>query len=227
MIETACRLGLEGLIGKRRGSAYAHGRTKDWIKLKCTKRDVFVIGGYTWPDEARSDPGIGSLLVGQWGADGKLHYSGKVGAGYTMAASAQLRERLDAMKQAARPFAQATGHDTHATWVRPELVCDVTYNEWPEGGSLRHASFKGLRALEDKPAVAARTGRRTRGDRIVDETSGITKSEILAYYHDIAPWMLPHLSGRPAYEARFPLGLKGVRKMYLINITEPKRTTPI
>jgi bifunctional non-homologous end joining protein LigD len=205
ILATACRLGLEGVIGKRRGSTYSSRRSPHWIKLKCTRREEFVIGGYTWPDEARSDPGIGSLLVGQWDRDGALHYAGKVGAGYTMASSAQLRAQLDAIAQRERPFAETTGHDTHATWVRPELVCEVAYNDWPEGGALRHASFKGLRAPEDKPARAV-----TRS-KVVDATTGITVDELAGYYRDVARWMLPFIHRRHAYVARFPHGLAGER----------------
>jgi bifunctional non-homologous end joining protein LigD len=75
---------------------------------------------------------------------------------------------------------------------------------------LRHASFKGLRAHEDKPARAV-TGPRRRGSRVIDASTGITVDELAGYYRDVAPWMLPHLLGRPAYVARFPAGLGGVR----------------
>jgi bifunctional non-homologous end joining protein LigD len=241
LIATACRMGLEGVIGKRRGSHYVHRRSDDWIKLKCTQREEFVIGGYTWPDESRNDPGIGALLVGQMDEAGMLQYSGKVGTGYSGSASAALRKRLDGMAQHKRPFAGPTGHDSHAQWIRPELVCEVAYNEWPVGGSLRHASFKGLR--QDKaarevtrerpvPAMAesaapakARTQvqRRaknpmahelvkvTNAGRVIDPSTGLTKMDLVRYYAEIAPWMLPHLAGRHAYVARFPEGIEGIR----------------
>lgn len=227
----ACEMGLEGVIGKRRGSPYVHRRSDDWIKLKCAKRREFVIGGYTWPDESRHDPGIGALLVGQFDRHGALHYSGKVGTGYSGEVSAMLRRRLDTIAQRERPFAGSTGHDKHAQWVRPELVCEVSYNEWPEGGSLRHASFKGLR--EDKrtverqgpaasqAATPARSVLRappvhplikvTHGARVIDPSSGLTKMDLVRYYAEVSQWMLPHLKGRHAYVARFPTGLTGER----------------
>jgi bifunctional non-homologous end joining protein LigD len=213
-----------------------HRRSDDWVKLKCVQREEFVIGGYTWPDESRSDPGIGALLVGQFDGTGTLQYAGKVGTGFTWDMSAQLRQRLDALAQPKRPFAGPTGHDRWAQWVRPELVCEVAYNEWPERGSLRAASFKGLR--QDKPAVAigrevaaaaaptkgARTNikphtipgmkgqlRVTHGDRIMDASSGLTKLDLVRYYADVAAWALPHLKGRHVYVARFPEGIEGVR----------------
>ncbi|MBE7368553.1 DNA ligase D [Ramlibacter pallidus] len=212
ILSSACRLGLEGVIGKRRGSPYVQRRSDDWIKLKCVQRQEFVIGGFTWPDDARPS-GIGALLVGQRDADGVLQYAGKVGTGFTGEMSAALRQRLDAIARKKRPFAGPTGHDRHATWVAPDLVCEVTYNEWPEGGSLRHASFKGLR--EDKPAAAVVRERPaapavlqvTHGSRIVDPTTGLTKLDVVRYYASVAAWVLPHLRGRPAYIKRAPLGI--------------------
>ena len=218
ILQSACRLGLEGVIGKRRGSIYVQRRSDDWIKLKCTQRQEFVIGGFTWPDDSRPN-GIGALLVGYRDDAGELQYAGKVGTGFTGEVSAALRRRLEGMAVPRRPFAGATGHDRHATWVRPELVCEVTYNEWPQNGSLRHASFKGLR--EDKPAAAVERERPatasapaapmlrkvTHGKRVVDPSTGFTKLDVVRYYVEVAPWVLPHLQGRPAYIRRAPLGI--------------------
>jgi bifunctional non-homologous end joining protein LigD len=214
ILQSACKLGLEGVIGKRRGSIYVQRRSDDWIKLKCTQRQEFVIGGFTWPDDARP-AGIGALLVGYHDDAGELQYAGKVGTGYTGQVSAALRQRLEAMAQKKRPFAGPTGHDRHATWVRPELLCEVTYNEWPEGGSLRHASFKGLREDKDAPAVTRERPRAsappllkvTHGSRVIDPSSGLTKLDLVRYYAQAAPWALPHLKGRPAYIRRAPLGI--------------------
>ena len=212
ILASACRIGLEGVIGKRRGSIYVQRRSDDWIKLKCVRRQEFVIGGFTWPDDARPG-GIGALLVGVRDAAGVLQYAGKVGTGFTGEVSAALRQRLDAMALKQRPFAGPTGHDRHATWVRPELVCEVSFNEWPAGGSLRHASFKGLR--EDQPPVAvvreqpapAPALKITHGSRVLDPSSGLTKLDVARYYAAAARWAMPHLRGRPAYIRRAPLGI--------------------
>ncbi|HVE51863.1 MAG TPA: DNA ligase D [Ramlibacter sp.] len=214
ILTSACRLGLEGVIGKRRGSIYVQRRSDDWVKLKCVQRQEFVIGGFTWPDDSRPS-GIGALLVGQVDEDGVLQYAGKVGTGFTGELSAALRRRLDAMARKKRPFAGPTGHDRHATWVEPDLVCEVTYNEWPEGGSLRHAAFKGLR--EDKPAAAVVRERPaapavlkvTHGSRVIDPSTGLTKLDVVRYYASVAARVMPHLQGRPAYIKRASLGIAG------------------
>jgi len=213
IVATACKLGLEGVIGKRRGSAYVSRRSDDWIKLKCAQRQEFVIGGYTWPDASRTDPGLGALLVGHRDAAGLFQYAGKVGTGFSGEVSTQLRKRLDAIAQKTRPFAGPTGHDRHAQWVRPELVCEVQFNEWPQGGSLRHASFKGLR--EDKPvqAVSREAPPRelvkvTHGQRVIDPSTGLTKLDLARYYAEAAPWALPHLAGRHIFIRRAPGGLQ-------------------
>jgi bifunctional non-homologous end joining protein LigD len=216
LITSACQLGLEGVIGKRRGSPYRHRRSDDWIKLKCSFRQEFTIGGFTWPDESRSDAGIGALLVGYVDDQGALQYAGKVGTGFSGEMSAQLRRRLDAIAQPKRPFSGATGHDRHATWVRPSMVCEVEYREWPQEGSLRHASFKGLR--EDKPAPLvqrerpARPGKLTHAGKVLDPSTGLTKQDLAQYYADVADWALPHLAGRPVYVRRAPEGIH--RKMF-------------
>ena len=214
ILESACKLGLEGVIGKRRGSIYVQRRSDDWIKLKCTRRQEFVIGGFTWPDDARP-AGIGALLVGTHDAEGALQYAGKVGTGFTGEVSAALRQRLQAMAQKKRPFAGPTGHDRHATWVRPELLCEVAFNEWPQGGRLRHASFQGLREDKAAPAVTRERARAaappvpkvTHASRVIDPSTGLTKLDLVRYYAQAAPWALPHLRGRPAYIRRAPLGI--------------------
>lgn len=230
LLASACQLGLEGVIGKRRGSKYVHRRSDDWVKLKCVRRQEFVIGGYTWPDQSRADAGIGALLVGYFDDDGALQYAGKVGTGFGGETSADLRRRLDSMAVRKRPFSGATGHDTHAQWAEPRLLCEVAFNEWPEGGSLRHASFKGLRedkqpteARREEPVLfptksrpptiepAASAIRITHGARVIDPQGGFTKLDLAAYYAQVAKWMLPHLAGRHTYAVRFPTGIEGER----------------
>ncbi|HET8747053.1 MAG TPA: DNA ligase D [Ramlibacter sp.] len=151
MLESACRLGLEGVIAKRRGSAYVGRRSSDWIKLKCKLRQEFVIGGFTDPKGART--GVGSLLLGVHEEDGgKLRYAGNVGTGFNERTLADLRRRLDAIAQDRSPFEAGSGMPRGARWVRPELVCEVSFGEWTREGKIRHSVFHGLRS--DKPPEA-------------------------------------------------------------------------
>jgi bifunctional non-homologous end joining protein LigD len=150
MLNSACRLGLEGIIAKRRDSAYVCRRSSDWIKLKCKRRQEFVIGGWTDPKGSRT--GIGSLLLGVHEDDGKLRYAGNVGTGFNEETLRDLRHKLDALATPRSPFEAGTGIPRNAHWVKPELVCEVSFGEWTRDGKIRHAVFQGLRS--DKPADA-------------------------------------------------------------------------
>jgi bifunctional non-homologous end joining protein LigD len=150
LLDSACRLGLEGVIGKRRGSAYVCRRSTDWIKLKCSRRQEFVIGGWTDPKGSRT--GIGSLLLGVHDDDGKLRYAGNVGTGFNERSLRELRAELDALASDRNPFEAGTGLPRGAHWVKPELVCEVSFGEWTRDGKVRHSVFHGLRS--DKPAAA-------------------------------------------------------------------------
>jgi bifunctional non-homologous end joining protein LigD len=150
MLDSACRLGLEGVIAKRRDSAYVCRRSSDWIKLKCKLRQEFVIGGWTDPKGSRT--GIGSLLLGVHEDDGKLRYAGNVGTGFNEQTLRDLRRRLDALAAQRKPFDTGSGVPRDAHWVAPELVCEVSFGEWTRDGKIRHSVFHGLRG--DKPAEA-------------------------------------------------------------------------
>jgi bifunctional non-homologous end joining protein LigD len=150
IVSSACRLGLEGVIAKRKDSAYVSRRSSDWIKLKCGQRQEFVIGGYTDPKGART--GIGSLLLGVHDARGALRYAGNVGTGFNEQTLRELRARLDLARAERSPFAADSGAPRTAHWVQPELVCEVSFGEWTREGRVRHSVFQGLR--DDKPADA-------------------------------------------------------------------------
>ncbi len=150
IVESACRLGLEGVIAKRRNSAYVPRRSSDWVKLKCGRRQEFVIGGYTDPQGSRT--GIGSLLLGVHDDSGELKYAGNVGTGFNERVLRDLRAKLDALGVARSPFAADALIPKKSHWVRPELVCEVAFGEWTRDGRVRHSVFHGLRT--DKPARA-------------------------------------------------------------------------
>jgi DNA ligase D-like protein (predicted ligase) len=142
----ACQKGWEGLIAKRADSPYTHGRSRDWLKFKCSAEQELVIGGYTAPRGSRTD--LGALLVGHY-ADGRLRYAGKVGTGFTRATLHDLAERLAPLRRDSSPFAEPVKERT-ATWVEPELVAEIGFSEWTRDGRLRHPHFLGLRT--DKAA---------------------------------------------------------------------------
>jgi bifunctional non-homologous end joining protein LigD len=151
----ACRRGWEGLIAKRADAPYTHGRSRDWLKFKCSAEQELVIGGYTAPRGSRTD--LGALLLGYY-ADGKLRYAGKVGTGFTRATLRELAAELSRLRRDTSPFADEM-RERSATWVEPRLVAQVGFSEWTRDGRLRHPRFLGLR--DDKPAreVVRETGR--------------------------------------------------------------------
>jgi bifunctional non-homologous end joining protein LigD len=142
LLADACRDGWEGLIAKRVGTPYVSTRSRDWLKLKCTRAQELVIGGFTAPRGARTD--LGALLVGHFEGGG-LRYAGKVGTGFTRATLHELAERLRPLTRETSPFVAEKGLPRAATWVQPELVAQIAFMEWTPDGRLRHPSFLGLR----------------------------------------------------------------------------------
>jgi bifunctional non-homologous end joining protein LigD len=144
----ACSSGWEGLIAKRADAPYAHGRSRDWLKLKCAWEQELVIGGYTDPAGSRTD--FGALLVGYY-EDGQLRYAGKVGTGYTAATLSELGAQLRDLETDAPPFVDAQPIPRGTHWTRPDLVAQIGFAEWTTDGRLRQARFLGLR--DDKRAA--------------------------------------------------------------------------
>jgi bifunctional non-homologous end joining protein LigD len=153
IVASACRLGLEGVVAKRRDSAYVSRRSADWIKLKCGQRQEFIIGGYTGPKGSRT--GIGALLLGVHDEEGKLRYAGNVGTGFNERSLRDIRERLDALAADKPAFAADAELPRNAHWVRPQLVAEVAFGEWTRAGRIRHSVFHGLRA-DKQPAGIVR-----------------------------------------------------------------------
>jgi bifunctional non-homologous end joining protein LigD len=226
MFDQACRLGLEGIISKKRDAPYKPGRSDAWLKTKCILRQEFVIGGFTDPEGSRQ--GIGALLVGFY-ERGALVFAGKVGTGFTVETARRLRRQLEAIETQASPFTPrppgALGSRAH--WVRPDLVAEVTFSEWTDDGRVRHPSFQGLRedkdpksvgrerptappprARPEKQAAAVAGIAISNPDRIVYPGEGITKLQLAQFYERIAPAILPHLQGRPLTLVRCPEGLE-------------------
>lgn len=141
--------GMEGVVAKRTDSPYLPGvRSKAWTKVVLTSRDEFVVGGWL-PGEGRRAGGIGALLLGLPRRDGRLHFVGGVGTGFTDIELRRLSSTLAPTVVAESPFAEPL--PAKAVFVRPTLVVDVEYRERTAGGILRHPSYKGTR-LDKEPA---------------------------------------------------------------------------
>jgi bifunctional non-homologous end joining protein LigD len=146
LFREACQKGWEGVIAKRADAPYTHGRSRDWLKFKCSAEQELVIGGFTAPRGSRTE--LGALLLGYY-EDGRLRYAGKVGTGFTQATLRDLAARLDPLRQERSPFADELP-ERSVSWVQPRLVAQIGFGEWTRDGRLRHPRFLGLR--EDKPA---------------------------------------------------------------------------
>ncbi|MEO5806150.1 DNA ligase D [Devosia sp.] len=234
VFDTICREGHEGIIAKRGDAAYRGERSKSWLKIKCGKRQEFVIAGWSASQKKKS---FASLLLGTW-EEGKLTYRGRVGTGFTVDQADTLQTRLDKAKSTTNPFANAPrliARDAH--WVTPDLVAEIAYTEFTPDGILRHPAFLELR--EDKPSrqikletaeAGAKPGkarkvtsveltdqhgvhaaevahvRLTSPDRVVFPGQGVTKAEIVDYYSKVAERMLPYVTKRPLSLLRCPQG---------------------
>jgi bifunctional non-homologous end joining protein LigD len=196
VLESACKLGLEGVIGKRRESAYANRRSSDWIKLKCGFRQEFVIGGWTEPQGSRT--GIGSLLLGVHDANGHLQYAGSVGTGFNEKTLRDLRTRLDALAADKSPFAANSTIPKKPHWVKAQLVCEVAFGEWTRDSRVRHSVFHGLR--EDKKANSV-VREEARHDAPVDKPA---KSAVVRK----SSGKVAKASASPAVDPRLPATLR-------------------
>jgi bifunctional non-homologous end joining protein LigD len=229
MLEAACRLGLEGIVVKRRDAPYVCARTDTWLKLKCSQRQEFVVVGFT--DRAGAHGEVGGLLLA-YHEDGRLRYAGSVGTGWDAATGRRLHQRLQRIEldrpaldaQAIKPGRWSRRAAGTERWVQPRLVAEVAFTEWTPDGHVRHPTFKGLR--DDKPVAAitreaavtasaaaapaqAASVRVSNPERVIDASTGLTKVDLVRYYESVAEWMLPHLAGRPISLVRAPEGLAG------------------
>lgn len=213
LFRSLCGAGQEGIIAKRIDAPYRSGRTKNWVKVKCTRRQEFVIIGKT-ASTARGRP-FKSLLLAQH--EGKaLVYKGKVGTGFNadlMAGLDKAMRPLGVNKSSAEvPRTESRG----ATWLKPSLVAEIAFAEFTAEGRVRHASFLGLRgdkkAAEvkpEKPAAAPKPReivKISNRERVIFPESGQTKGELADYYAALAPLMLPFAADRPLSLVRCPQG---------------------
>lgn len=272
--DAARDMGLEGIIAKRMDSSYQPGvRSDAWLKIKAAKRQEVVIGGYT-KNEGSSKP-FSALLVGVY-EDGKFIYTGKIGTGFSVAKQREMLDQFRSLEQTKTPFETTPDvnkpsrfrpdlPNASATWLKPELVCEVGFTEMTSDGVMRHPSFEGMRmdkkarevarevekpvkkavtAAErttlpvgaiKKPATAkGSTGANAERKTLLNPTdelqtrkinghelkfanlskvfwpeSGVTKRDMLNYYYQVAPYILPYLKDRPQSLNRHPNGING------------------
>jgi len=150
----ACERGWEGLIAKKADSVYEQKRSRQWLKIKCSRQQEFVVAGFTDPTGKRE--GFGALLIGYYEQD-KLLYAGRVGTGFDDEFLAAFREDLDFAKRDTCPFEGYDGTRQGVHWVRPSFVAEIGFTEWTSSGRLRHPRFLGLR--KDKEPASVRRER--------------------------------------------------------------------
>jgi bifunctional non-homologous end joining protein LigD len=144
----ACEAGMEGIIGKKADSVYSGTRNGDWIKLKCGKRQEFIVGGYTLSD--KKIRGVRSLLLGIYEGE-KLVYVGRAGTGFSQADMNMLEEKFSKLIRTSSPFSHQpkTRANEKITWLEQKLVVEIKFAEWTKDNLLRHASYKGIRTDKD------------------------------------------------------------------------------
>jgi bifunctional non-homologous end joining protein LigD len=239
VLQSACRMDLEGIISKRLDAPYRSGRGDSWAKSKCRQGHEVVIGGWTTTGEA-----FRSLLAGVYRGDQLIHV-GRIGTGYGRDKVAKLMPRLRALEIDSSPFGGKGAPRASAGihWVKPQLVAEIEYAGFTSDGLIRQAAFKGLR--EDKPAseveaerpapkaTPLKTPTPKAGARVVakggsatvmgitisspdkalwpdgGDGQAVTKLDLAHYYEAIGAWMLPHIQGRPCSMIRMPDGIDG------------------
>lgn len=231
--QVSCEHQLEGIVCKNGDSPYRSGRSDLWVKVKCTARQEFVIGGWTNPQGGRTD--VGALLLGVYEGN-DLRYAGRVGTGFDRETLKYLKKILKPLEQKESPFDvnSPKGKNTETHWVQPEKVCEVSFSQWTEDGILRHPVFVGLR--EDKPAEdilmekPKSTFEVSSPEKILFKKEGKTKQDVANFYAAVAKTMLPYLKDRPLSLVRCPNGSEGTcffQKHFTGKIPESFHTFPV
>lgn len=271
--QLAEKMELEGIIAKKADSDYKPGvRTKEWLKIKTAKRQEVVIGGYTLNEG--SNKSFSSLLVGVF-ENGQLNYTGKIGTGFNVKQQKEMMKQFKPLVTKTSPFGEIPDINKPsrfrpnppkavATWLKPQLVCEVSFREMTSDGVMRHPSFEGMR--EDKKAkdvimeketptkkVVKKSARKTKGilkapgkkerktllnpkeetqvrtingqelkftnlSKLYWPKEKISKRDLLNYYYQVAPYMLPYMKDRPQSLNRHPNGING-HSFYQKNVT--------
>lgn len=152
LFREASKHDLEGVIGKKKHSSYISGRSREWVKIKTHLRQEAVIGGFTAPRGSRKK--LGALLIGVYEGD-KLHYIGHVGGGFNARSLEDVYQKLLPLIQEKSPFIKPPKPNNSVNWVKPRLVCEISFSEWTDEGIARQPIFEGLR-VDKKPKSITR-----------------------------------------------------------------------
>jgi bifunctional non-homologous end joining protein LigD len=222
LLDAAAKQGLEGVMAKRADSLYEQRRSRHWLKVKVRPRQELVVAGYTKGQRRRERMGALVLAVHERGG---LRWAGNVGTGFTEDTIDKLLARLKRLERPDSPLATVPKmprvRKSDVRWVEPELVVEVEFAEWTHDGHLRSPSFLGVRddklpeevRREEPFPTEIKKGKRalkfSNLDKVFWPEEGITKGDLLEYYREIAPTILPHLRDRPFTMKRYPDGIDG------------------
>ena len=219
---------LEGIVAKKANSTYDEAvRGNNWLKIKTHLRQEVVIGGFTEPRGSREY--LGALIVGVY-KDGELHYVGHSGGGIADNERKMLHDKLLKLERKTSPFAVEPKPNAPVHWVKPELVCEMSFSEWTKEGYMRQPKFEGMREDKkpsavkhekakhvkipaDKPKDSAASGagsshvELTHLDKIFFPKPKYTKGDLIHYYESVAEYILPYLKDRPLSLLRQPGGV--------------------
>lgn len=195
MLDEMCRLGLEGVISKRKDLPYHSGRSADWLKTKCVKTDEFIIIGYLRGNHHE----LGSLLLGAF-QNGELKFVGKVGTGFSVKKKNELMKKFTPLKSKKETVSEYPDYEK-IVWLRPKIVAEIEFLERTKEQLIRHGSFQRLREDKD-PAEIHVPGEESEGstsssDHYLFEEDQITRDELKNYYRRMKKLIWPHLEGRP------------------------------
>ena len=214
--EAMTRIGLEGVVGKRADSPYRGGRSDAWRKVRAKRSADFVVAGWTPVKSNAAD--IGALVLAEYRGE-ELAYCGRVGSGLGEANRREAKSRL-----AQLDAGEALSPDPSHRWVKPMLVCEVEFREYSAEGHLRHPVFLRFRddktpeeclSAYDEPVEVdldpepVREVTVTNVEKIFYPEQELTKGDLIGYYENVSPWMLPYLADRPLVLTRFPDGIHG------------------
>ena len=215
ILRKACLMTLEGIVSKKINSSYEQKRSNNWLKIKCIKRQEFVVGGFTLPKNSRKY--FGSLLLGVYNAEKEFIYCGHVGTGFNNDSLKDMHLVLNKYISQENPFNKRVPEMKNVTWLKPKIVIEVEFTEWTQEGLLRHPSFKGIRKdkshlkiiREKEKTIKSSLDLRflTHPDKVLYAKKNITKKDVALYYDQIKSWILPYIINRPLSVVRCPAGI--------------------